>query len=230
MAIIDELGRGTSTRDGLSIAIAMAEALIQSRACVWFATHFNDLGEPASLCMPNSSDQSSLAEVLNDRPGVLNLHLATTLAATRDNLPEMTMLYTVKSGKVDNEHYGLTLAKAVGLPSEFLDKAEEVSKSLRQQRDARKQSSEARKLIRRRKLILNLQEQLRHAEAADMDPRDLAGYLTQLQEDFITRMDAIENGVEAAVAGSRDASESMDVVYDDEGIDDESLWEGSGFN
>lgn len=44
MVIIDELGRGTSTRDGLSIAIAMAEALIQSHACVWFATHFTDLG------------------------------------------------------------------------------------------------------------------------------------------------------------------------------------------
>lgn len=42
---MDELGRGTSTRDGLSIAIAMAEALIQSRASVWFVTHFHDIGK-----------------------------------------------------------------------------------------------------------------------------------------------------------------------------------------
>jgi len=45
LAIIDELGRGTSTRDGLAIAIAMAEALVQSGAFVFFATHFTDLGE-----------------------------------------------------------------------------------------------------------------------------------------------------------------------------------------
>lgn len=44
LAIIDELGRGTSTRDGLAIAIAMAEALVQSGAFVFFATHFTDLG------------------------------------------------------------------------------------------------------------------------------------------------------------------------------------------
>lgn len=44
LAIIDELGRGTSTRDGLAIAIAMAEALVQSGAFVFFVTHFTDLG------------------------------------------------------------------------------------------------------------------------------------------------------------------------------------------
>lgn len=44
IAVIDELGRGTSTRDGLAIALAMAEALIERRARVWFATHFVDIG------------------------------------------------------------------------------------------------------------------------------------------------------------------------------------------
>jgi DNA mismatch repair protein MSH4 len=78
-AIVDELGRGTSTQDGLTIAIAIAEALIDSKvrqwclvfpskaanicfplqALVWFATHFRDL-----------------ATVLAERNGVVNLHLA----------------------------------------------------------------------------------------------------------------------------------------------------------
>lgn len=44
LAIIDELGRGTSTRDGLAIALAISEALIQSDSLVWFATHFHQLG------------------------------------------------------------------------------------------------------------------------------------------------------------------------------------------
>lgn len=47
MVIIDELGRSTSVQDGLAIAIAMAEALVQSRATVLFATHFTELGEDA---------------------------------------------------------------------------------------------------------------------------------------------------------------------------------------
>lgn len=43
MVVVDELGRGTSTRDGLAIAIAISEALLQSEAFVWFATHFEQL-------------------------------------------------------------------------------------------------------------------------------------------------------------------------------------------
>ena len=45
MAIIDELGRGTSSRDGLAIALSIAEALVESRAMIWFATHFRELGK-----------------------------------------------------------------------------------------------------------------------------------------------------------------------------------------
>jgi DNA mismatch repair protein MSH4 len=44
LAIIDELGRGTSTRDGLAIALSIAEALVESRALIWFVTHFQELG------------------------------------------------------------------------------------------------------------------------------------------------------------------------------------------
>lgn len=44
LAIIDELGRGTSTRDGLAIALSIAEALVESKALIWFATHFRELG------------------------------------------------------------------------------------------------------------------------------------------------------------------------------------------
>ncbi len=59
IAIIDELARGTSTRDGLAIAIAIAEALVDSHALVWFATHFVEL-----------------ATIMAERNGVISLHLA----------------------------------------------------------------------------------------------------------------------------------------------------------
>ncbi|RGP76984.1 DNA mismatch repair msh4 [Fusarium longipes] len=176
LAIIDELGRATSNRDGLAIAIAMSEALIQSRASVWFATHFLDL-----------------TKVLADRPGVLNLHLAATSSTTKEGLPHITMLYKATSGALrGEEHYGINLARAIGLPQTFIDKAEEVAEDLRQKREASKRSSESSRLVARRKLILNLQDALRQARESGSEEA-LPGYLTRLQEEFVARMEEVDN-------------------------------------
>ncbi|KAF7558757.1 hypothetical protein G7046_g5408 [Stylonectria norvegica] len=175
LAVIDELGRATSTRDGLAIAIAMSEALIQSKASVWFATHFTDL-----------------ARVLADRPGVLNLHLAADSSTTEDGLPQIMMLYKATSGAIaGEEHYGINLARAMGLPQRFIDEAEEVAKDLRQKREANKQSSESAKLLARRKLILNLQEALKQARDSGSEEA-LPVYLQRLQEEFIVRMEEVD--------------------------------------
>ncbi|KAG5658576.1 hypothetical protein KAF25_010757 [Fusarium avenaceum] len=175
LAVIDELGRATSNRDGLAIAIAMSEALIQTRASVWFATHFIDL-----------------TKVLADRPGVLNLHLAATSSTTEDGLPHITMLYKATSGAIrDEEHYGINLARAIGLPQSFIEKAEEVSKDLKRKREASKRTSESAKLIARRKLILNLHEALKQAKESGSEEA-LPGYLQRLQEEFVSRMEEIE--------------------------------------
>ncbi|KAF5677578.1 dna mismatch repair msh4 [Fusarium heterosporum] len=176
LAVIDELGRATSNRDGLAIAIAMSEALIQSRASVWFATHFIDL-----------------TKVLSDRAGVLNLHLAATSSTTEEGLPHITMLYKATSGAIrGEEHYGINLARAVGLPQSFIDKAEEVAEDLRRKREASKRSSESTKLIARRKLILNLQDALKQAKESGNE-ETLPGYLQRLQEEFIVRMEEVDS-------------------------------------
>lgn len=175
LAIVDELGRGTSTRDGLAIAIAMSEALIQSKASVWFATHFVEL-----------------ARVLADRPGVLNLHLAAKNSMTAEGLPQITMLYKVTSGTIDEgEHYGINLARALGFPHKFINKAEEIAKDLRRRREANKQSSDSRKLMVRRRLILNLHEALQQARDSGSEEA-LPGYLQRLQEEFIMRMEEVD--------------------------------------
>lgn len=178
LAIIDELGRGTSTRDGLAIAIAMSEALIQSKASVWFATHFVEL-----------------ARVLSDRPGVLNLHLSATTSKTEQGLPQITMLYKVNSGNVnEQEHYGINLARAIGLPASFVKRAEEVAKNLRQKREAKRQGSESKKSAARRGLILHLHETLRQAKenVSEEAMGALPGYLEKVQEEFIMRMEEVD--------------------------------------
>jgi DNA mismatch repair protein MSH4 len=176
LAVIDELGRATSNRDGLAIAIAMSEALIQSKASVWFATHYVDL-----------------TKVLADRPGILNLHLAATTSTTEDGLPHITMLYKATSGAIRGEdHYGINLARAIGLPQSFIDKAEEVAKDIRRKRETTKRSSESARLVARRKLILNLQDALRQAKDSGSEEA-LPGYLQRLQEDFVARMEEVDN-------------------------------------
>lgn len=176
LAVIDELGRATSNRDGLAIAIAMSEVLIQSRASVWFATHYIDL-----------------TKVLADRPGILNLHLAATTSTTEDGLPHITMLYKATSGATrGEEHYGINLARAIGLPQSFIDKAEEVAKDIRRRRETTKRSSESTRLVARRKLILNLQDALRRAKDSG-SKEALPGYLQLLQEDFVARMEEVDN-------------------------------------
>lgn len=153
LVIIDKLGRGTSTHDGLAIAIAISKALIQSRASIWFATHFTEL-----------------ARVLTDRPSVLNLHLAGRNSTTDDGLPQITMLYKVTSSTIDEEeNYGINLAHAIGFPSLFIQKAEEITNELRHQRKANQESSNSRKLTARRRLILNLHEALQQARDSGSD-------------------------------------------------------------
>lgn len=195
LVIIDELGRGTSTRDGLSIGIAMAEALVQSNAMIFFATHFTEL-----------------AHVLEDRPGVLNLHLATETTIAEDTIPKMTMLYKVSSGPVQEQNYGINLARAVGFPQHFLNVAQNVTNSLQQIAEAQRQGCESRRLARRRKLILNLREALQQAHDSDMDDEALRSYLRRLQREFISRMEEIEG-------------DGVDMDVDEEG--DEEQFRGS---
>ncbi|KAI8257658.1 MutS protein-like protein 4 [Colletotrichum sp. SAR11_239] len=204
MVIIDELGRATSARDGLAIAIAMAEALIQSRAKVWFTTHF-----------------AQLAEVLNDRPGVLNLHLASHLSNTSRGDPRLTMTYKVESGKVEEIPYGILLAKAMDFPKRFLDVAEHVSQSIREDRLKKQQTSEARRLVRERKLVLSLHEQLKQARNSQMDDAALASYLKRLQVEFVERFEALR------VSGSPDEDLEEEVMEDGESdtYDDDDVFD-----
>ena len=186
LIIIDELGRGTSTRDGLSIAIAVAEALVDSGAFVFFATHFRDL-----------------SKILAERNGVVNLHLSVDMGGA----DKMTMLYKVAGGAVQEEHYGLALAKVVDLPPDVVRIAEEVSNKLTANIEKRKKNSRTILQARRRKLILSLREQLVQAQEGKMKGKVLATWMKKLQDEFVNRMAALEADVAAAAEESEDEQE-----------------------
>lgn len=182
LVIIDELGRGTSTRDGLAIAIAIAEALVASRALVWFATHFRDL-----------------ALILAERNGVVNLHLA----VSNDDEDKLEMLYRIASGAVQEEHYGLKLARVLPLPADVIRHAELVARTLEAQTKRKRKAGGAIKVARRRKLLLNLKEHLVQAKGGKMEGEELAEWLAELRTEFVERMVGLDGvGEERSEEGS----------------------------
>ncbi|GKZ29735.1 mutS protein msh4 [Aspergillus brasiliensis] len=172
MVIVDELGRGTSTTDGLAIAIAIAEALVESHALVWFVTHFRDL-----------------ALIMGERNGVMSLHLA---AEVSPDASKMTMLYKIAEGPDTNQFYGLALAKLVDFPPGVLETAQQVSEKLNQLAKRRHSKTKALAVTRRRNLILSLKEQLLLVRNGTMEGEALRKWLKRLQDDFVLSMAAID--------------------------------------
>ncbi|KAK2774629.1 MutS protein msh4 [Onygenales sp. PD_12] len=189
MVIIDELGRGTSTGDGLAIAIAIAEALVESRALVWFTTHFHDL-----------------ARIMAERSGVVNLHLSVEMSAPTS---KMTMLYKIADGFVQDKHYGLLLAKLLPFPQEMLDTAQTVSQALSVKIENQRKNSKTLAIAKRRKLILGLKEQLLQASEGAMEGETLRKWLKKLQDEFTLRMVAIDAEVDMAVDDLMDEATSV---------------------
>jgi DNA mismatch repair protein MSH4 len=126
---------------------------------------------------------------MNDRIGVINMHLAVDMSEQN----KMVMIYKLARGFVQEEHYGLALARVVGLPPKVLEIAEKVSRELDAQAAAKKQSSKAHALAKRRRLVLGLKEQLVQARDSPMEGKVLLSWLRRLQEAFVERMEQIGN-------------------------------------
>ena len=112
--ILDEVGRGTSTYDGLAIAWAVTEAIHDRNRCrCLFATHYHEL--------------TRLAERLD----ALSLHHV----RAREWKGDLVLLHEVAKGPADRS-YGLAVAKLAGLPAPVLARARSVLAKLEQGRAA----------------------------------------------------------------------------------------------
>jgi DNA mismatch repair protein MutS len=109
LVILDEVGRGTSTYDGLSIAWAVAEHLhdAPARPKVLFATHFHEL-----------------TDIVSTAPHARNYHVA-----VREWQGDIIFLRRIDEGSA-SKSYGIQVARLAGLPSTAIDRAREILKNL----------------------------------------------------------------------------------------------------
>jgi DNA mismatch repair protein MutS len=117
LVVLDEIGRGTATFDGLSIAWAVAEHLAtnpRSRPKTLFATHYHEL--------------TDLADAL---PGVANLHVE-----VREWRDDIVFVRKVVVGRSDRS-YGIQVARLAGLPAGVVARAREILQALERDELAR---------------------------------------------------------------------------------------------
>ncbi|MEL6496935.1 MAG: DNA mismatch repair protein MutS [Planctomycetota bacterium] len=130
LVILDEIGRGTSTLDGLSLAWAIVEALAGDAASpgprTLFATHYHELTD---------------LEQRHDRR-VANLHVAVREWTPAGGESEIVFLHTVKPGRAD-QSYGVQVARLAGVPRAVTDRARHVLDSLAVQHGPAMETAEA---------------------------------------------------------------------------------------
>ncbi len=108
LVILDEVGRGTSTYDGLSLAWAITEHIANKLKCrTLFATHYHELTELAELFA----------------------NLKNCNVAVREWMDEVVFLHKILPGGTDKS-YGIHVAKLAGLPKTILERSKEILEEL----------------------------------------------------------------------------------------------------
>jgi len=127
LVILDEIGRGTSTYDGLSIAWAVAEYIADKEKCgakTLFATHYHELTE--------------LEEKLE---GVKNYNIA-----VKEKGEDIIFLRKIVRGGTD-ESYGIHVARLAGVPKQVTQKADEILKGLERKNILTGKKQESKKTV-----------------------------------------------------------------------------------
>ncbi|MGH9668723.1 MAG: MutS-related protein, partial [Terriglobales bacterium] len=170
LVLLDEIGRGTSTYDGLAIAWAAIEYIhARTRAKTLFATHYHELTE--------------LAERLS---GVKNFHVS-----VKESAGGIVFLRKVEPGPADKS-YGIEVAKLAGLPMDVVVRAREV---LAEHESAEHQvtdhlaverpaSAPAAQITLFTPLTQKIVERIREADVDRLTPLEALNLLSQLKKEL----------------------------------------------
>lgn len=161
LVILDEIGRGTSTYDGISIAWSVAEYLVSRIGCrTLFATHYHEL--------TGLSEKYDFVE---------NLNISVQRSGEK-------ILFRRKVEKGSSSHsYGIEVARIAGLPGEIIKKAREILKILEKSEtiihDSAAESSE---IIESNALENEIAEYLKKIDPENMTPKEALDILFRLKK------------------------------------------------
>ena len=114
LVLMDEVGRGTATTDGLAIAHACVNRLLEIGCLTLFATHYFELTQLAQPTVLDADDNNGT----QGSHGIRNVHVAAT-----DIDGQLLLLHKIKEGAASSS-FGLHVAKMAGIPANVLQDAE----------------------------------------------------------------------------------------------------------
>jgi len=133
LVILDELGRGTSTMDGMAVASAVLQHLLQVTKCkTLFITHYPSVATDLEKRFPVD---------------LQNLHMGYTEDLRIDGTRDITFLYRLSHG-IAKKSFGIECAHLAGLPGQILSIATERSAAMQSIVEQRSKRNKARKCIR----------------------------------------------------------------------------------
>ena len=161
LILFDEIGRGTSTYDGMSLAQAMIEYIASViHAKTLFSTHYHEL------------------TALTDSVGcVRNVH-----AAVKEEDNQVTFLYKIKKGPAQ-QSYGINVARLAGLPGSVLERAADIQKELESKKRVVQQSFQLVEMKKEDPVADGIMEQLKSVSIDDISPREAWNMLNDMCEE-----------------------------------------------
>ncbi|MBR2670413.1 MAG: DNA mismatch repair protein MutS [Solobacterium sp.] len=158
--LFDEIGRGTSTYDGMALAQAMIEYIA---ACIhaktMFSTHYHEL--------------TSLSDTVD---GIRNVHVA-----VKETNNEVTFLYKIKNGSADRS-YGINVARLAGLPETVLARAASLQKELESKKRVVQQTYQLVEMKKEDPKAKEILDKLKQINADDISPREAWQMLADLSD------------------------------------------------
>lgn len=159
LILFDEIGRGTSTYDGMALAQAMIEYIMRNiKAKTLFSTHYHELTEM------ETEDNS-----------IRNVHVD---VHEEDN--KVTFLYRVIDGKADKS-YGINVARLAHLPSSVLDRAEQILDNLELQPSISGSLQEPVVIQKENPLHEQVVQAITHTDINKMTPMEAMQFLYELK-------------------------------------------------
>ena len=161
LILFDEIGRGTSTYDGMALAQAMIEYIASCvHAKTLFSTHYHEL------------------TTLTDSIGVVrNVHVV-----VKEDDEKVTFLYKVKDGRADRS-YGVNVARLAGLPDAVIERAKGLQKELESKKRVVQQSYQLIEMEKEDPKAKAILEKLNAVNPDDLSPREAWTMLADLAEE-----------------------------------------------